>query len=292
MSFEFKVATREKTPTTILIAGQSGTGKTFSALLLARGLVGSDGIIAVSDTEGKRAKIYADNEQIGGFIHVDFRPPHTSERATQVIQAAIKAGAGAIILDCASHEYERMLEWAEELKEAFYKKHSRDGGISIWNKPKVAHKRFLRSAVSAPIHIIFCVRVTTSMDPGTKTITEKFVCDKNDMFEMQISFKLDHNHRAQIIKLPEPFRGLIKDNQPITIEMGKLIAGETLKGVEPETRPELEDVSESAANLGMDAYEKYYSGLNGDDRQYLKDTGLHETNKTAALQANPDSQDA
>ena len=49
------------------IAGQSGTGKTLTALYIARGMVDSPSQIGFLDTENKRGSLYAD-ELDGEFI--------------------------------------------------------------------------------------------------------------------------------------------------------------------------------------------------------------------------------
>ena len=80
MTFEFKPATRERTPCMVGIVGPSGTGKTFSALRLATGMQKvSGGDVAVVDTEGRRALHYADKFK---FLHLDFGPPPSVHFAT------------------------------------------------------------------------------------------------------------------------------------------------------------------------------------------------------------------
>jgi hypothetical protein len=71
MSFEFAPAKREQVSLLIALAGASGSGKTFSALRLARGM-SPDGKIAFIDTEARRGLHYAEQFQ---FLHSDMRPP-------------------------------------------------------------------------------------------------------------------------------------------------------------------------------------------------------------------------
>ncbi|HKY45724.1 MAG TPA: ATP-binding protein, partial [Pyrinomonadaceae bacterium] len=104
--FEFKEAQREAAPVFIGIEGESGSGKTYSALLLARGIVGPKGKIGVIDTEGKRSLMYADDPDIGGFLHMDFVAPYSSDRFRKAVHAARAAGVDVIVIDSASHEHE------------------------------------------------------------------------------------------------------------------------------------------------------------------------------------------
>ena len=59
MSFTFKRAVRTDVSIIVVIAGGTGSGKTYSALRLAAGICG-DKPFAVIDTENGRAKHYAD----------------------------------------------------------------------------------------------------------------------------------------------------------------------------------------------------------------------------------------
>ena len=58
MSVEFTYAKRENVTVLLSLAGQSGSGKTFSALRLAKGMAPA-GKIAFIDTEARRALHYA-----------------------------------------------------------------------------------------------------------------------------------------------------------------------------------------------------------------------------------------
>jgi ABC-type microcin C transport system duplicated ATPase subunit YejF len=70
MTFQFAPARREQVSLLIALAGASGSGKTYSALRLARGMAPS-GKIAFIDTEARRGLHYA--EQFD-FMHADMRP--------------------------------------------------------------------------------------------------------------------------------------------------------------------------------------------------------------------------
>jgi hypothetical protein len=58
----------------LILWGKAKSGKTLTALKLARGLVGSDGSICVLDTEYEASTLYADRET---FDLVPIAPPAT-----------------------------------------------------------------------------------------------------------------------------------------------------------------------------------------------------------------------
>ena len=113
MAFTIRPAVREKIGLLFGIAGASGSGKTFCALTLAKGIANGTGKIAVIDTEAGRALHYAPKPGISlekqpgafEFLHLDFGPPFTPERYVEAIQACEEAGATVIVIDSMSHEW-------------------------------------------------------------------------------------------------------------------------------------------------------------------------------------------
>lgn len=74
---QLQKATRKKSKLRLNISGPSGAGKTYSALLLAKGLIGNWEKIAVIDTENGSASLY---EHLGPFNTIDLQAPFTPER--------------------------------------------------------------------------------------------------------------------------------------------------------------------------------------------------------------------
>src|SRR4051812_18755523 len=60
----------------IQLYGPPRSGKTYTALLIARGMVGPKGRIGVLDTESGRARLYSDKVP-GGFVVGELTPPYT-----------------------------------------------------------------------------------------------------------------------------------------------------------------------------------------------------------------------
>src|SRR5689334_17208963 len=79
--FVIEEATRVGLVPIIGVYGGPGVGKTKSALLLARGIVGNGpkSDIVLIDTESRRGRFYAD-EIPGGYSTIDFKPPFAPSR--------------------------------------------------------------------------------------------------------------------------------------------------------------------------------------------------------------------
>src|SRR3982751_4549937 len=101
MPFSFRPAARENVGLLIGLSGGTGSGKTFTAMRLAKGIAG-DKPFAVIDTEAGRAKHYADQFK---FDHGDLKPPFRPDAYLEAIVAADAAGYPVIAVDSMSHEW-------------------------------------------------------------------------------------------------------------------------------------------------------------------------------------------
>jgi hypothetical protein len=63
----------------IQLYGPPRSGKTYTALRIARGMVGPKGKIGVLDTESGRARLYSDKVP-GGFVVGELTPPYAPRR--------------------------------------------------------------------------------------------------------------------------------------------------------------------------------------------------------------------
>lgn len=246
--FEFKQAEREAAPVFIGIEGESGSGKTYSALLLARGIVGPKGKIGVIDTEGRRSKMYADDPDIGGFDHVDFVAPYSSDRFRMAVHSAVKAKIDILVVDSASHEHEAeggMLDFADQQEASGVNKRAK------WIKPKMQHNRFIRTVLSCGIHIIFCIRIKTIVDTDAKpAVKVKFpVCESNLPYEFVLRIHVENEGIAHFLKVPKPFQAHIRDGERVTVEHGRLLMHEAAKGVDTSRMTAIiHNLSEAAAS--------------------------------------------
>lgn len=99
--FTFRPAIREAVALLIGLSGSSGSGKTYSAMRLAKGICG-DKPFAVIDTEAGRSRHYA---EIFRFDVGDLTAPFRPDSYLNAIKTADEAGYKAIVVDSVSHEW-------------------------------------------------------------------------------------------------------------------------------------------------------------------------------------------
>jgi hypothetical protein len=241
--FTFQPARRESIPLLIGIAGGTGSGKTYSALRLAKGLAG-DKPFAVIDTEAGRAKHYAD---LFDFQHGDLMPPFRPERYDEAILAAEQAGYPVIVVDSFSHEYAGeggLLDWHDEeltrMAGQDWKKREAMT-FSAWVRPKMAHKAFVSKLLQLRSHLIVCLRaeekidIVKGEDGKTKVVPKKTlsghvgwipIAEKSFAYELTLSVVMtpDAPGIAKPIKIQEQHKAFVPLDQPLSEETGKRLA--------------------------------------------------------------------
>lgn len=229
-------ACRRKSRIRLGLSSVSGGGKTYSALLIAKGLANGDlARVAVIDTENGSADLYAD---LGPYQVLRITPPYTPERYTEAISFCEKAGMEVIIIDSISHEWEGkggVLEMAEAQGGQFQ---------SAWKGLTPRHESFKQAILQSSCHMITTVRrkqdyvlqekvnksgkvVQAPVKVGLKEVTRE-----GWEYELTINLELELNHFATASK---DRTGLFM-GKPSFIpseETGRLIAAWCNEGQEP-----------------------------------------------------------
>lgn len=228
---EIRKATRQGVRPIICIYSESGGGKTYSALLLARGFVGPNGKMLMVDTESGRGALYADVNPIAPYDILDLTEPFSPDRYIQALTAAETSGAAIGILDSGSHEWEGLggvLDMADTARE----KSGKDG-LHNWRKPKMEHALFLQKLLRSSLPWIVCLRAkfkTRQAMEGGKTVIVKDdyltpIQAEDFIFEATIHGQIDMQHRFIPTKISHPDLGAcLPNNEPITIEHGRKLA--------------------------------------------------------------------
>lgn len=303
MSFSFAPAVREQVSLLIALAGASGSGKTYSALRLAKGMAPS-GKIAFIDTEARRGLHYAEEFK---FMHADMRPPFRPAAFVEGIKAAEAAGAEVIVIDSFSHEYDGeggIVDWADEIESSGTK------SPGNWKVPKGAHKKLMNSLLQCRASIIFCLRADEKIKiarENNKTVVVPLgwmpICEKRFMFEMTASFTLtpeapgiprfDLSH-----KLQRQHRGMFSDREPIGEESGRALAAWAAGGAAPvhvEQSIDQDDVMAwdsklaTAAMMGADALKDEWAKVPRVLQPSLK-AKLDDIHKPAAKKADENAE--
>lgn len=150
----FKKATRQQVKLKLAMCGPAGSGKTMSANRLARGLVGSEGKIALIDTENESASLYSDRFDFD-VCNVAASEKGDPNAYLKIVRAAIAGGYDCLIIDSFSHVWEAVLSYKDKMDKA--------GGNSFtnWNTAGQKFKDVLNEVLFAPIHVIVCLRAKT-----------------------------------------------------------------------------------------------------------------------------------
>lgn len=229
--FEFRPAKRENVPLLIGVAGGTGSGKTMSALRLARGLSGGKPFAGI-DTENGRMNHYADMfpELHVAQISAPFRP----DKYADAIQSAAELFS-VVIVDSASHEWAGdggCLDWHDEIMGGDPKKN-----LSAWIEPKKQHKRMVTRLLQVDAHVILAFRAEPKVEvvAGNKIVPKESlvgldgwipIAEKNLPYELTASFLLmgDRPGVPKPIKLNEQHRSFVPLDRPLDEAVGKALA--------------------------------------------------------------------
>lgn len=204
MSFTIQPATRTAVKPLVGMYGKSGAGKTMSALLLARGLVGPAGRIVLIDSENKRGSLFADVIP-GGYSVLDIDSPFSPDRYSEAFDVAEKE-SDCIVIDSLTHEHNGE-GGVLDMQEAELNRMAGDDWkkreackMASWIKPKIAHKKFIQRILRSRTALICCLRgeEKTHMQKGhenekTKVITDEFstpIFDPRFLFELLVNFEV------------------------------------------------------------------------------------------------------
>lgn len=211
------------------IAGQSGDGKTYTALLIARGLVDKPEEIGFLDTENKRGSLYADILD-GKFLIGDLYPPFSPTRYAQAIKQFQDTGVKVLVIDSVTHEWEGE-GGCDDIANA-PKSDGTPRKVANWIEAKREHKKFMNVLLQSNMNIICCIRarekVKVEMIGGKSEFTSQGlqpICEKNFMFELTASVLMGNEGKNQKhLKVPAFLKEAFGSGQEyLGIETGKKI---------------------------------------------------------------------
>ena len=193
-------ATRTKAKIRLGLSAVSGGGKTYSAILIAKGLSKGDlSKVAIIDTENGSADLYA---HLGNYNVLTLNAPYTPERYIEAIKTCEDAGMNVIIIDSITHEWNG--------KGGILEIHSSMTGNSFtnWATLTPRHQKFIDAILSSKCHMITTVRrkqdYDLSKDSNGKTRVEKAGLKEETRegfeYELTANLELDIKHNATALK--------------------------------------------------------------------------------------------
>lgn len=276
--FEFTVtqARRKGIKALVLLFGHSGSGKTYSALRLARGLVGENGTIGMLDTEHNRGLHYANEFD---YVHAMMSPPFTPARYLKALEEFERQGVDCMIVDSMSHVQEGEGGLIDMAAEEERKAGGKVGMGSQWAKPKAEWKRVRNRFLQSRMDIIFCARAKNPLEaesPGSRKLIAGDlvpIMPKNFEYEVTVSLGIEVDTHALIpVKLPTQLAGAFPEDEYISESSGEMMR-QWLDGEQIVDRAfeALKDVGREQAAKGVPALKAWWESLAPKHRLRLKD---------------------
>lgn len=191
----FQKAKKEKIYLKVLLAGASGSGKSYSALKLATGIANKmGGRVAAIDTEAGRIRYYANEFD---FDDLQLSEPYTPEKYIEAITQAVDGGYSVLIIDSITHEWNYILDQVDKIPGT--------NSYTKWGKLTPRHNKFTEKMIQSPINIIATVRgkdaYVLEQDKNGKQVPKKVGLGYTQRdgleYEYTVTFNIDQtNHVA------------------------------------------------------------------------------------------------
>lgn len=231
----------------IALVGGTNSGKTYSALRLAKGIADAQGKrVAVLDTEGGRTLHL--KEEFDFDVRV-LEPPHRPQRYLHAAQSAQARGYGCMVVDSFSMEWRGpggKLDWTDEELEKFVARKRADAEAKNWNfdevktrlagkaaasiEPSMAHKMMEFGFLQLRMPIIFAIRGAETYDPDKRQSVFKAQCRRDFLFDVTVSFKLAQDKKgiidltdAKTWKMEGAHAAIFKDGEQLSERHGELV---------------------------------------------------------------------
>lgn len=149
----FRKAERKQAKARLALIGTAGSGKTYTALQIARTLAGPTGRIAVIDTERGSASLYSD---LTDFDTMDMHPPYNPKRLVEAL--AVAAEYDVLIIDSLSHFWNGeggILEIVDQTP-------GKSKFTSGWRDATPLQNKMVNAILSFPGHVIVTMRTKTA----------------------------------------------------------------------------------------------------------------------------------
>lgn len=150
----FQRAQRSQAKLRLGLTGASGSGKTYSALLIAKGLGGK---VAFIDTENRSGDLYSD---LIDFDILHLVNPFTVEKYVDAIELAETSGYDILIIDSISHAWAGeggVLDYVDRLSSSNFKGNS----FTAWRQGGRHQDQLINKILRSQMHTIITMRSKT-----------------------------------------------------------------------------------------------------------------------------------
>jgi hypothetical protein len=205
---QIRQAVRQKIWLKVAITGATGSGKTYGAIGLAKGLT-DDGRICVIDTENGSASFYAGESDDPGqwtFDTIVIESPFTPAKYEEAIFAAIDAGYKAIVVDSLTHVWAASGGVMDQKSKM--DKSGRGNSFTNWNEFKQIHNRFVEALLQSKVHVIATMRskmdYVLEKDESGRVTPRKVglapVMRDGIEYEFTTIFDVNYEHKTEALK--------------------------------------------------------------------------------------------
>ena len=266
----FRKATRSQAKLRLALTGTAGSGKTYSALLIAFGIGGK---IAMIDTENGSGDLYS---SLGDYDICNINAPFDPKKYIQAIHEAERAGYDIIIIDSLTPA------WNGEggICDMQGKIEAQNGnGFYAWRNVTPLHRKLIETILNSQCHIIATIRTKTEYalvenEKGKKEFQKIGLAPvQREGIEYEFSLIFDISPEKHIAKATKD-RTTLFDGQYFTItpEIGEKLRDWLNSGDTPTTGTNFA-LNKRAKGL----YERFIIACNN-DKQQAKDAMLSLVN--------------
>ena len=188
-------STRNRAKIKLALQGCAGSGKTYSALLLAYGMTSDWSKIAVIDSENGSADLYA---HLGTYNVVSLGGDYSPENYIEAITLCENAGMEVIIVDSISQCWDYLLDFHAGLQ---------GNSFANWAKVTPRQNAFVQKILQSAVHIICTMRTKQDYvlnEKNGKMVPEKVglkAMQRDGMdYEFTVVLDIDLKHHVQASK--------------------------------------------------------------------------------------------
>lgn len=199
MTTMFRKAERQKARLRLGLFGPAGSGKTYSALRVAKGLGGK---IALIDTEAGSGELYSKQFD---YDVCQLAAPFTPEKYVEAMKAAEGAGYDTIVVDSLSHAWAGAGGILDIQGKAADKSRN---SYTAWREATPRHNELVEAILQSKCHVIITMRSKTEYvleeDERGKKVPKKVgmaPVQRDGMeYEMTVCAEIDERHEARFSK--------------------------------------------------------------------------------------------